>query len=196
MPRIDAPTVAEHRARKQEQIVRSAADLFTAEGPDAVTPAAVAGAAGLARTSVYQYYASAGELLGAAIEELFAEARDDIAQAMAAAGTDPHERLRAYLRAALASTAQGRPHDASGAMAAMPAHCRVRLRELLEEISAPLTEVVAELGAQHPRVTSSLLLGSLNAAATLITGGEDAALVEEALLRFADQAVGQSEALC
>lgn len=189
VPRIDAPTVAEHRARKQQQIIQSAAELFIDGGPEAVTPAAVAQAAGLARTSVYQYYAGTGELLGAAIEQLFAEAREQISTAMAAVGDDPHERLRAYLRVALTSTAQGRPHDPSGVMATMPTHCRVRLRELLDDMTRPLVDVLAQLGDQHPDLTAALLMGSLNSAAALIARGAERQGIEEILLGFADRAV-------
>ena len=56
MPRIDAPTVAEHHVMRRDAIIAAARDLLGTAGASAVTPAAVAGRSGLARTSVYQYF--------------------------------------------------------------------------------------------------------------------------------------------
>ena len=68
MPRIDAPTVAEHSAQRRAAIVDAAVDLLGREGITGVTPAAVASAAGLARSSVYQYFASTDALVAAGVE--------------------------------------------------------------------------------------------------------------------------------
>lgn len=51
MPKISAPTVAEHRVRQRGALLRAAIELLVDGGVSAVTPAAVSAAAGLARPS-------------------------------------------------------------------------------------------------------------------------------------------------
>ena len=58
MPRIDAPTVAEHHAQRRAALLAAAEELLAEQGVEAVTPAAVGARAGLARSSVYQYFSS------------------------------------------------------------------------------------------------------------------------------------------
>jgi len=100
MPKIDAPTVVEHHARRRAAIVSAAVDLLGADGAGAVTPAAVAAVAGLARSSVYLYYPSTGALVGAAVEEVFRRALADLTEAMAGART-PEARVTAYVDAGI-----------------------------------------------------------------------------------------------
>ena len=56
MPRIEAATVAEHNAMRRRQVVDAAAEVLGDVGVGGFTPAAVAKRAGLARSSMYQYY--------------------------------------------------------------------------------------------------------------------------------------------
>ena len=58
MPRITAPTVAEHRDQRWADLVAAGQELLVTEGPDAVTMTAVAARAGLSRTAVYEYFLS------------------------------------------------------------------------------------------------------------------------------------------
>ena len=61
MPKISAPTVAEHRVRQRDALLHAATELLVDGGVSAVTPAAVGAAAGLARPSVYQYFSSGAD---------------------------------------------------------------------------------------------------------------------------------------
>ncbi|MGB8020339.1 MAG: TetR family transcriptional regulator, partial [Candidatus Nanopelagicales bacterium] len=69
MPRIDAPTVAEHHQMRRAALIAAANDLLATEGVEAVTLGAVGAAAGLARSSVYQYFDSTGSLLAELVEQ-------------------------------------------------------------------------------------------------------------------------------
>ncbi len=52
MPRIDAPTVAEHHQMRRAALMAAAGDLLATQGVESVTLGAVGAAAGLARSSV------------------------------------------------------------------------------------------------------------------------------------------------
>ena len=58
MPKIVAPTIGEHRELRRTQLINAAMELALTEGARAVTVSAVAAKAGLARTSIYEYFAS------------------------------------------------------------------------------------------------------------------------------------------
>ena len=73
MPKIEAPTVAEHRANQERALLDAARELLLAGGRAAITPAAVGAAAGLARSSVYKYFSSGEEILTRIATEAFAD---------------------------------------------------------------------------------------------------------------------------
>ncbi|MEI2649358.1 MAG: TetR/AcrR family transcriptional regulator [Dermatophilaceae bacterium] len=137
MPRIDAPTVAEHNAMRRRQVVDAAALVLSEVGAAAFTPAAVAKQAGLARSSMYQYYPSTDALLGAAVAEMLERSRDRMIAAVAAADT-PAERVTAYVREAIDDATSGHATipDLSGMH--MPEVCREGVRALHDELLAPL----------------------------------------------------------
>ena len=72
MPRIQAPTVAEHRARQRRAILDAARAHLAQEGR-APSLAEVGARAGLARSSVYDYFDSRDHLLAAVVADVFPE---------------------------------------------------------------------------------------------------------------------------
>ncbi len=68
MPRIDAPTVAEHHARQRDRILDSAFRLFIDRGVHAVGMAEIAEDAGLRRNSLYRYFSSRDDIVVALFE--------------------------------------------------------------------------------------------------------------------------------
>src|SRR5690606_26739116 len=100
MPRISAPTVAEHRAQQREALIEAATELLVTGGVAAVTPAAVGAAAGLSRPAVYQYFASGPAILGAVIEDAFPRANAALLSVLDPEAS-PTERIDTYLREAL-----------------------------------------------------------------------------------------------
>ncbi|MBW9206499.1 TetR/AcrR family transcriptional regulator [Mumia sp. zg.B17] len=154
MPRIAAPTVAEHHAR-QRQALLDAAHTILAETGEAPSMGEVGRRAGLARSSVYQYFASADELLGALVEELFPDWAGKVLGRVAEAST-PSGRVWAYIEANIdlfASSEQAvaqalsrvvEPHVLAGPMTEFHAQLQVPLREALSEFGEPEPEAVAE----------------------------------------------------
>lgn len=171
MPKIEAATVAEHRALRGRQVLDAAVDLLVGEGPSAVTPAAVAERTGLARTSVYQYAASTAELAAAAVEALFVRATAELAEAVEAAGADPGERIAAIVRTVLAGAKSGHTPNHALEFDALPPGQRERLGQLHGALMAPLVDAIADAGADDPRATAALAWGALNGIVPLVEQG-------------------------
>jgi AcrR family transcriptional regulator len=154
MPRIQAATVAEHHAQQRRALLDAARALLaeTAEKPGM---GAVGRRAGLARSSVYQYFASADELLAALIAELFPEWAQHVLSKVGAAET-PGARVWAYVEANLDLFASSEravaralmqvvePHVLRGPMEAFHRRLQVPLREALEAFGEPEPDAMAQ----------------------------------------------------
>lgn len=66
VPRIAAPTVEEHRRMRRQQILDATIELLRSGG--SVTMAAIADTTGLPRTTVYEYFTSAEQIIDQARE--------------------------------------------------------------------------------------------------------------------------------
>lgn len=171
MPKISAPTVAEHRAMKERQVVGAAIELLTTEGPSAVTPGAVAQRAGLARTSVYEYARSGPDLVALAVEELFVEASAALTTALEAAGPHPDNRLEAIIRASLEGAADKHAPNQSVDLASLPVEQRERLAQLHRDLMEPLSRAIAATGAVNVDSLTALSWGAINGIVPLIEHG-------------------------
>jgi AcrR family transcriptional regulator len=188
MPKISAPTVAEHRSRQRVALLDAATEILVTDGIGAVTPAAVGAAAGLARPSVYQYFSSGPAIIAAIIEDVFPRANQLLADALAIAGT-PSERLDAYIRETLRLAAEGYHRPASAlAGATLPPECVARLVELHVEQAAPFIQALSDLAVPDLPVTARLLGGMIEVGMTMVETGQPLAVVTEtttALIRAA-----------
>ena len=171
MPKISAATVAEHRAMKERQVIDAAVELLTTQGTSAVTPAAVAQRAGLARTSVYQYARSGPDLVALAVEELFIQANAALSAALEEAGAEPVARLEAIIRTALEGAADNHAPDQAVDFAALEVEQRERLRQLHNDLLAPLSEAIAATGAEDVASLTALSWGAINGVVPLIEHG-------------------------
>ena len=171
MPRIDAPTVAEHHQMRRAALLSAAGDLLATEGVEAVTLGAVGAAAGLARSSVYQYFDSTGSLLAALVEQEVPRASAHLAAVVARAG-DPSGKVEAFVKASLRAATDDN-HRALAALgwADLPPQCRARLAELHQQQLAPLVDALADLGVRDPQVTATLIYGLVRSAAAAINAG-------------------------
>ncbi len=173
MPKISAPTVAEHRQRQRDALLASATELLVKGGVSAVTPAAVGAAAGLARPSVYQYFDSSAGILAAIIEDAFPRSNAQLAEALDGL-TDPLEVMDAYVRETLRQAAVG-VHRPAAALSAsqLPDQCRERLAELHSEQVAPFVWALKEHGVPDLMITARLLGGVIEAAMAAVESGSD-----------------------
>lgn len=173
MPRISAPTLAEHRRRQREALLSAATDLLVTKGVSAVTPAAVGAAVGLARSSVYQYFDSGAAIIAAVIEDAFPRSNELMRRALAGL-SDPIEVMEAYVRETLRQAAEGAHRPAAALRAAtLPPECLDRLEELHREQIAPLLTALDSLDVPDVRIQGALIKGMLEAAMETVEQGAD-----------------------
>jgi AcrR family transcriptional regulator len=164
MPRISAPTVAEHRARQRSHLVRAGSELLADGGVGAVTLAAVGQRVGLARSSVYEYFSSTAQLLGAVLAAGFAQWAERVRQDVDSVG-DPLARVDAYVRRTLQLVADGqhKPLAAVG-RADLDPDTRAGIARSHQALVAPLISALTELGVADPALLATLLQGVVDAA--------------------------------
>ncbi|MCC2307215.1 TetR/AcrR family transcriptional regulator [Cellulomonas chengniuliangii] len=175
MPKIQAATVAEHRAA-QHRALLDAAHALLVERPDAPpTLAAVGARAGLARSSVYQYFASRDDLMAALVTEVFPRWSTTVQQAMDEAD-DPAEQVLAYLRSNLELVASGEHAVARALTEIAPGDALARgSREMHDALLLPLVGALTELGLPDPQTTAELVNGVVLTASRLIETGHEPA---------------------
>ncbi|MFR9796973.1 TetR/AcrR family transcriptional regulator [Streptomyces sp. MS06] len=182
MPKINAATVAEHRAQQRAALIQAAVDVLVEQGAAAVTPAAVGARAGLARSSFYQYFPSAAALLAAIVEEAFTAADTATARAL----TDVHEpaaQVDAFVRAELHLAARGAHRPAKALMQAdLPPECLARVHELHRQHYAPLGEAITAMTGATSALTGQLVGGTVQAAMAAVEQGGDPDRVADRVL--------------
>ncbi|OKL51223.1 TetR family transcriptional regulator [Buchananella hordeovulneris] len=173
MPKIDAATVKEHRQSMSTKLLDAAEELLLTAGPHALTAAAVAGAVGIARNSVYRYVDSMDTLRGQVVARYLPTWTAAVTAAVAQAST-PRARLLAYVHAnlsqaadsghgALIQLARGLPAAALAPVAA--AHAA--LARLLGEQCQALDPTGAKLTAQFVQAILEIGFSELDAGAPL-----------------------------
>lgn len=181
MPKISAPTVAEHREQRRLALHQAATDLILRDG--AFTVAEVAAHVGLSRSAVYEYYSSAADLIADVLVDELADWADLLAAATRDV-TDPAARVEAWVRAVLKYVADGRHAlvRAAGAIELPPtrrAEVQARHRDLIEPLHAALTQVRGLDAEQAARMVWGVVdaeISRIEAAAG--TTGIDPALAE------------------
>lgn len=184
MPRITAPTVAEHRSRQRSALIAAAREELLLNGAAAVTPAAVGRRAGLARSSVYEYFASAPELLAEIAVVALHEWSDELDAALESSAPGL-ARLEAYIRITLQMVAEGK-HALAGALAgaALPDEKRAEFAILHVALLRPVRQAVDELGLDEPEVRVELVQGVVDAATRQVEAGRDPEVVARAAVEL------------
>jgi AcrR family transcriptional regulator len=173
VPRIDAPTVAEHRAARRRALLDAARDALTAD-PDRLPSLAEVGAlAGLSRSGVYEYFRSRDDLLRAVVSDSFPRWQQRLDAAVAAAD-DPAGRVLAYVRANLELVADGEHALARALAVVAPAEDLAReSRAFHEQLLLPVLDALRELGAPDPETTAELVNALVHAASRRVEQSGD-----------------------
>jgi AcrR family transcriptional regulator len=175
-PKIQAATVVEQRQMRQRQLIDAALSIALESGAANITVAAVAKRAGLARSSMYEYFSSSADLIADLVIEELALYQKRLAQAVN--GTqDPYQHIELWIAAALQYVVDGR-HMLIKSLnaAAIPELRRDEIsqghRNLMTTISAPLQEI----GLTDIRGAMSYLQNTIEAASVRIESGSDSEL--------------------
>jgi AcrR family transcriptional regulator len=175
-PKIQAATVVKQRQMRQRQLIDAALFIALESGAANITVAAVAKRAGLARSSMYEYFSSSADLIADLVIEELALYQKRLAQAVK--GTeDPYQHIELWIAEALQYVVDGR-HMLIKSLnaAAIPDFRRDEIsqghRNLMTTISAPLQEI----GLTDIRGAMSYLQNTIEAASVRIESGSDSEL--------------------
>ncbi|MEV6691450.1 TetR family transcriptional regulator [Micromonospora sp. NPDC051196] len=156
MPRIQAASVAEHHARQRRALLDAARALL-AETAQAPSMAAVGRRAGLARTSVYQYFASAEELLAAVVADVFPAWAGQVLARVLAAPT-PATRVWAYVVANVDLFASSEQAVARALTQVVePRVLQGPMEEFHAQLQGPLRQALADFGEPEPETMAGLI---------------------------------------
>jgi AcrR family transcriptional regulator len=164
MPRIEADTVAEHRARQHEALLEAAEAVLVERGHEGLTFAALGERTGLARNSVYRYFSSREDIVAQVLERPLPGWLERLRGAMARAD-DLDGRVAAFVGAQLALVSGVRP-ELAGALAqsSFSPELRSRISAMTFQPAALLEEALVAAGHPHAAVTAQLVQGIVNAA--------------------------------
>ena len=173
-PKIQAATIVEQRAMRQRQLIDAALAIAVESGAASITVGAVAQRAGLARSSIYEYFSSSADLIADLVIEELALYQKRLSHAVI--GTqDPYQHIELWIAEALQYVVDGRHMLVKSLNAAtIPEFRRDEIsqghRNLMTTISAPLQEI----GLTDIRGAMSYLQNTIEAASVRIESGSDA----------------------
>lgn len=171
MPKINAPTVAEHRATQRAALLRAGEKVLLSGGWAAVSPTSVSERAGIARSSFYDYFPSKDDLLVAIAIDAMERWDAEMAEELQAVEPGISE-LRAFVDATMRMAADGRHAIAAIVREAELAPSAVEdVMALHDALFRPVTRVLAGLGMDASQTSIMLIHGVLGAGVQLVTHG-------------------------
>jgi AcrR family transcriptional regulator len=189
VPKITAPTVAEHRQRQRTALLDAAEAVIVESGVAGLTFAAVAQRAGLARSSVYEYFPSPAALLAELVVDRMRGWGVATGERLATIN-DPADRVAEYVRLSLSSAG---PEHRSLAQAVsvsdLPPECADALVMLHAEMSSPLVEALNDLDVADPVRTAHHVTGVIESARRSIQAGSNARTETRSAIDFVLAAV-------
>ncbi len=174
MPRIETQTLAQHRDWRRAQLIEAAAAIALESGGAAVSVASVAQRAGLARTSVYEYFASSADM----VADLIIDELNGFSQILTDAvgnSESPEENISAWISAALRYIADGR-HLLAKALNAtsLPQSRSAQIGAAHRTLLTPLRVGLETLGVRDIPQALTFIQSVTDAASKRIEAGHDA----------------------
>ncbi|QEV99453.1 TetR/AcrR family transcriptional regulator [Microbacterium caowuchunii] len=173
MPKITAPTVAEHRVAQRAALVQAAESVLRESGLAGINPRVVCERAGMARSSFYDYFPSKDDLLVAVAIEAFERWDREIEEALEGIET-PEGRLEALVEATMRMTADGEHDIAAPLRQAELSPTRFEdLMVLHDALLRPMNQAITDLGVPDPDRAAMLANGLLGSGVQLVQHGVD-----------------------
>lgn len=172
MPRISEATVAEHRAVRERALLNAAHEILLETG-EAPGLSQVAARAGLARTSVYQYFGSKQDLLQAMVRDIYPRWTERISAAIGAAPTEA-DRILAYAVANVRLVADG-AHAVGSALAALAPGEELdeQATRMHREVQEPLVQTLTSLGVDSPQDVAELVNAVVHGTVMMLESRQD-----------------------
>lgn len=197
MPRISAPTVAEHRTMVQHHLVDAAEQILRSGQPDALTASAVTSAVGIARNSIYRYVDSVDDLRGLVLARHLPSWLDAVENELASID-DPADRIAVWVRANVEQAARsGHGWLMSLGQTTAPSEATIKV---MESAHAIMRDVLSDAWGKlvedrdAAMVGAALVRGLLDACFKQLEAGRDVELVarlgEESARRVVATVVG------
>ncbi|GAA1776090.1 TetR/AcrR family transcriptional regulator [Luedemannella helvata] len=171
MPRIQAATLAEHRAAQRAALLDAARALLSRRPDQLPSLAEVAQQAGLARSSTYSYFRSRNDLFDALVVDTFPRWATYVEQHMNTATTSGHK-IFAYIEANLRLVARG-DHALARALATVGSSetLATSSRLMHDRLEAPLRAALTDHGASDPERIAELIQSTVFALSRMIESG-------------------------
>lgn len=171
MPKIAAPTLAQHRALRRSQIIEAAASLALESSGASITMSGIAKRAGMSRTAIYEYFASTSDLVADLILDELAHWAGAL-EKVVAAEDDAEAKVRAWIRGALGYVAEGN-HQLVKALSvvSLPTDRTPAIQAAHRRLVDPLVEALREIGLADPVGTALLVNATVESATRRIERG-------------------------
>lgn len=185
MPKIQAPTVVLHRELRRQQLMNAAMELALESGAESITVAAVAAKAGLARSSIYEYFASSADLVADLVLEELEYFTNRLAEAVGDT-SDPFRRIELWITESLRYVADGR-HMLVKSLNTIdtPMARRDEIAMGHRKMMAPIFKSLQEAGIEDVRQAGAFLSGVTDAASIRIDAGNEPELEIQSAVAFA-----------
>ena len=185
MPKIQAPSIAEHRELRRHQLISAAMELAIEGGVEAVTVSAVAQKAGLSRSSIYEYFSSSADLIADLVVEELDYYTARLAEAIKGA-TDPFEKIELWIAEGLRYVEDGR-HMLVKSLntVSTPEFRKEEIALGHRRLISPLRQALSETGIKEIASAAAFLQSVTDSASTRIDAGNDAELEIQNAVTFA-----------
>ena len=190
MPRINAATVAEHRAHQRQALLDAAREALLDGGYPALSFSELARRTGLARPTVYSYFQTKEEIVIALCEIELPRVGAETDEAVARAN-GPREQLAAFVGAQLRAARERRYRIAHALVdAPLSDETRRTIMVLHHELMPSAVPIFTELGHPDPAIAAALLQGLINAAVSAMDAGESPRRIARATIDAALSGLG------
>ena len=167
-------SLVQQREWRRSELISAAAAIALESGSEAITVSAVAQRAGLARTSVYEYFGSSAELVADLIIEELNAFTEILVQAVEPAKV-PEEAIANWINSALQYIADGR-HLLAKALSAtsLPVNRSAEIGAAHRALLAPLSSALTQIGVRDLNYALSMIQSLTDAATKRIENGNSA----------------------